>query len=189
MEFAAKLVCGIIIAQDCELKEVIKKLEEKFGDIDLESKIIPFDFTDYYNKEMGKGLNRKWVSFEKPIFKEDLGFVKHKTIKIENEFLRTGGARRACLAPACQSEATGRESRRVNLDPGYIDLSRLVLASTKDYSHRIYLGDKVFAEVTLIYKDNHFHPLDWTYPDYRKNIQFFEDVREKFKIQNEKFKT
>ena len=168
MEPVGKLTGGIIIAKDCELDEVVKALEAEFGPIDLRSELIPFDFTKYYEKEMGQGLRRQWISFEKSVFQSELGAIKHKCMKIEKEFYRTDRTR-------------GATSRRVNIDPGYIDLSKLVLASTKDYSHRLYIGDGIHAEITLIYKDHHFRPLEWTYPDYRSNIVFFESVREKFK--------
>ncbi|MDI6839505.1 MAG: DUF4416 family protein [bacterium] len=160
----AKLICGVILAPDCELIGVKKALVDKFGLIDLESEVIPFDLTRYYEKELGAGLKRQWLSFKEFIHEENLKSIKHTTIEIERQFSRSDG------------------TRRVNLDPGYVNLSSLVLATTKNYSHRVYLGDGIHAEVTLIYKDHHFVHLDWTYPDYRNNTEFFNRVRNKFKM-------
>ena len=169
----AKLISGIIVAQDTgsevaplapdsNIKQIYNILENTFGRIDLRSEIIPFDFTNYYEEELGTDLQRQWVSFEKLIAPEDLASIKLSTVQIENSLKRPSG------------------TRKVNLDPGYITLHNLVLASTKNYSHRIYLGNNIYAELTLIYQNHSFHPLDWTYPDYRENIKFFEEVRAKF---------
>jgi len=163
MERGAKLICGLIANSKEMLEKGITGLKENFGDIDRRSKIIPFDFTDYYEKEMGKGLIREWVSFLKPIKEDNIKDIKLKTIELEKHFASKNGR------------------RSVNIDPGYVSLSKLVLASTKNYAHRIYLGDGIFAEVTLIYKKGAFQPLEWTYPDYRQNTRFFEEVREELK--------
>lgn len=170
MKPIAKLMCGIIWAPDCDIQKVMKTLTEKFGKIDSKSETIPFNFTDYYKKEMGDNLTLEWISFETRISSEDLKSIKLTTIEIEDKFRRPNG------------------TRKVNLDPGYITLSNLILATTKNYSHRIYLGDRIYAEVTLIYKNHHFQSLQWTYPDYRANTSFFEEVRNKFKAQSEELK-
>lgn len=163
MDREAKLICGIIANSKEMLEKGLTVLKENFGDIERRSKIIPFDFTNYYESEMGKGLIRQWTSFLNLIKEDEIKDVKLKTIGLEKRLASEDGR------------------RNVNIDPGYISLSKLVLASTKDYSHRIYLGDGIFAEVTLIYKKGAFQPLEWTYPDYRQNIKFFEDVREELK--------
>lgn len=168
MPLSAKLINGIIWAKggstsNCEIEKVMEVLTEKFGGIDFRSPSIPFNFTDYYEKEMGSELAREWISFEQLIQPENLRLIKLTTIEIENKFKRPDG------------------TRTVNIDPGYITLANLVLASTKNYSHRIYLGDGIYAEITLIYKNKHFVPLEWTYPDYRANIHVFEEIRGRFK--------
>ncbi|MBI4723121.1 MAG: DUF4416 family protein [Candidatus Stahlbacteria bacterium] len=164
-EVIAKLICGIIFrAEDCEIEKVIVEMESLLGRIDFRSPTIPFNFTDYYTKEMGAKLKREWIGFELPIQMEALKSIKLTTIKIENKFKRPNGI------------------RTVNIDPGYVTLHNLVLASTKNYSHRIYLGDGIFAEVTLIYKNHKFQPLAWTYSDYRANLNVFEEIRNKFKV-------
>jgi hypothetical protein len=158
MHRPAKLICGIIVSSSKIEEKAIRSLKEEFGDIEIKSKAIPFNFTDYYEKEMGENLKREWVSFKKNIEEGWLKDIKLITIEIEKKL-------------------SIEDKRQVNIDPGYVNLSRLVLATTKDYSHRIWLGDGIFAEVTLIYKNHHFHPLEWTYPDYRENREFFERVR------------
>ena len=164
----SKLICGIILAEDCEIERVDELLTDKFGPIDFRSNAFPFNLTSYYEKEMGTRLSRKWISFENLILAEELKIIKRTTIEIESMFKRTN------------------YTRKVNLDPGYLTLSNLVLASTKNYYHRIYLGDTIYAEVTLIYKNNRFHNLDWTYPDYRANMNIFEEIRNTFSAQLKK---
>src|SRR5437899_9932068 len=81
--------------------------------------------------------------------------------------------------------STPQGQRRVNIDPGYLDLAKVVLASTKDHSHRLYIGDGIFAEVTLRYRQHTFQPWEWTYPDYRvpTTLAFFQQLRERYKAQ------
>jgi hypothetical protein len=156
----AKLFCGLI---GHSFDDAIDELTRRFGSVDLKMEAIPFAYTDYYKDEMGENLLRDWVTFEKLIDEEDIGKIKNITCGIEKKLSLRG-------------------RRTVNIDPGYVNLSRVVLASTKDYSHRIYIGNGIFAEVTLIYKKKTFTPLPWTYPDYRDNIEFFERVRKKLYI-------
>lgn len=158
-----KLISGIIVSPKVALTRIKSPLLEKFGEIDGQSAKIPFDFTKYYEPEMGKNLTRLWVSFKGLVQPEELVKIKLTTNEIEKEFSREG-------------------KRQVNLDPGYITGARLVLATTKDYAHRIYLGNGIFGEVTLIYKNGKFQPLPWTYPDYCQSdaIEFFERVRQKY---------
>jgi len=160
MKSPAKLFFGLI-----GKKENIEKLcqeIEKFGSIDAESEIIPFDFTNYYEREMGKNLDRQWVSTEIIIEENSLKDIKKKTIEIEDKYRVS-------------------DKRIINIDPGGVLLSRVVLPTTKNYAHRIYLGDNIFIEVTLIYKDKLFQSLPWTYPDYKTEIaiKFFNKMRER----------
>ena len=125
------------------------RLEDSFGPVDFRSPLLPFTHTDYYSREMGEGLLRKFISFAQLIDPGDLAQVKRFTNRLEEE-LAEGGA------------------RRINLDPGYISPGKLVLATTKDREHRIYLGDGIYAEVTLRWRrQKGFEPWEWTYPDYR----------------------
>jgi hypothetical protein len=162
----AKLVMGLIAPSDELIVRVAERLTARYGRIDVWSERVPFSFTAYYEREMGTGLLRQWISFSKPIDPGKLALVKTETNVLEDEF-REGKA------------------RRVNIDPGYLTLSNLVLASTKDFSHRIYLSGGIYGEVTLIYKGKEFTPLPWTYPDYQSEIclAFLRQVRTIFQGQ------
>jgi len=156
-----KLIVGMIAGRE-ELFELSQtELSSKFGMIDYESEILPFVHTDYYEKEMGKHLKRRFVSFQKPFDPEKLAEIKLFTNQLEEKF-------------------SLEDNRQINLDPGYLSLSKLVLATTKDYSHRIYLREGIYAEVTLYYQDKTFKPYPWTYPDYKtKDYQeVFSQIRQ-----------
>jgi hypothetical protein len=156
-----KLICGFIFKQDDYLKKAKGLLFKKFGALDYESQILDFDYTDYYAKEFGQGLKRSFASFKRLILPSELSRIKLITNKIEDKISYRG-------------------LRLVNIDPGYLDLAKLVLASTKDFSHRIYLDCGIYAEITLTYQGKTFRPLDWTYPDYRsaEYIDIFNHIRE-----------
>jgi len=155
-----KLIIGFIYEDEAIFIKARNKLSAKFGKIDFESGQIDFNYTDYYQAEMGHGLKRKFVSFRKLIPMQELYRIKLYTNRLEQK-----------LAVS--------KSRRVNLDPGYLDSAKLVLASTKDYAHRIFLRKGIFAEVTLSFRDNTFSANDWTYPDYRSQeyIAIFNQIR------------
>jgi hypothetical protein len=165
MDYPAKLVMGIITADDCNEPELFRVITERFGVIDIKSDSIVFDVTDYYVVEMGKKLKRQWVSFESLISQDSLSTIKIETVKMEHSFKRADG------------------TRTVNLDPGYATMHNFVLASTKGYSHRIYLSNNIYAELTFVCKKKKFRPLNWTYFDYRDNIALFNSIRIKFKSQ------
>lgn len=139
---------GVIAASEELLAAALAEAEKKWGAISLKSEVIPFSFTDYYEKEMGPGLLRCWAAFEKPSDPSLLADMKIESNKLEEKFMQDG-------------------KRRVNIDPGYVELSKVVLASTKNFSHRIYIGGGIYAEITLLYKGKEFTSLQWTYPDYR----------------------
>ncbi len=136
-------------------------LKEYFGDYMDVTPVIPFDYTDYYEKEMGSGLKRRWAVFDKVINAEDIRDIKIKTCDLEKEY--------------------AVDYKRVfNIDPGYVSYANVVLVTTKDYAHRIYLGKGIYGEVTLIYKRGKgYCPLDWTYPDYKQpeTLAFFNKAR------------
>jgi len=135
-----------------------ERLQELFGDIDYHSPIFDFTHTHYYEKEMGTNLKKKFVSFKKLIPPQDLADIKITSNRIEEEFSVEG-------------------KRRINLDPGYLDFARVVLATTKDSYQRIYLGKGIYAEVTLYFAHGEFHALPWTYPDYREFKDLFLEMR------------
>ncbi|HHT9154534.1 MAG TPA: DUF4416 family protein [Candidatus Tripitaka sp. YC43] len=163
------------------------RLEKKFGPIELRSPILPFNYTDYYEKEMGKDVKRQFLSFQKLIDPGALADIKLFTNKLEESCRdrahpKDGGFSTLALS---KEASPGRllDARRyyrpINLDPGYLASSKLVLASTKDYSHRTYLKKGIYAEVTLRYTKGAFEPLPWTFPDYRSKgyIDFFTETR------------
>lgn len=157
-----KLIVGIITAVPDLLSCVYQRLSVQFGRIDFASNLLPFDYTTYYEAEMGKDLKRQFVSFEKLISAEELAAAKCFSNTVECEFAK--------------GETTPRP---VNLDPGYISAAKLVLASTKDHAHRIYLQDGIYAEITLKFYRKTFQPWEWTYPDYRTPayINIFNHIR------------
>ncbi len=156
----AKLIVGILAASTASLPAVELALTGRFGPFDLAGPLLPFTFTKYYEKEMGTEIVRKFFSFERTIDPGELPAIKRWTNELETRF-------------------EGSVPRPVNLDPGYVTLSKLVLASTKDYAHRVYVGDGIHAEVTLLWTKGSFVPRDWTYPDYRtpEVLAFFNEVR------------
>jgi len=127
----------------------------------------PFDFTEteYYAATMGAGLKKQFLAFERLVDSAALAGIKRETNDYEVEYAALG--RHA-------------EQRPLNLDPGYLTPAKLVLASTKDHAHRIYLGEGIFAEVTLVYRQRKWQPMEWTYPDYRRDDyqRFFTQCRE-----------
>jgi len=153
---------GLIYKKTAELNKVFQSLEDSVGSLLIKSDIIPFTHTSYYNKEMGENLLRQWCVFEKLLKPDAIVSLKHLTNDIEKKYL---------------NEKSGRT---INIDPGFISLNNLILASTKNYSHRIYLGKGIYGEITLIYKNRTFVSLEWTYPDYREPaaIEFFSKARE-----------
>ncbi len=143
----AKLVCSIFARHENVITQALGELRERFGDIDLESGLLAFDYTTYYEPEFGPGLVRKLVSFEDLVRQDCLVEVKHMTNDLEQTTASNG-------------------KRVVNIDPGLLTAERLVLATGKNFTHRIYLGRGVFADLTLIYQGKRFKSLPWTFPDY-----------------------
>lgn len=160
----AKLIIGILAADEECLKAALEAINANFGKTDFLSDLWPFDQTDYYKDQTGENILRQFVSIEKLIDPGKLSKIKHKTNMLEQK-----------LAKQSASDLL----RPVNLDPGIIEPSKLVLATTKNYSHRIYIGKKMYAEVTLIFDKGKWKPFEYTYPDYRQDCyyDFFSKVR------------
>jgi hypothetical protein len=158
---SVKLIIGFIFKEEDIFNQAKFILAREFGKIDFESQTLAFTHTNYYEEEFGRNLKRKFISFEKAIPPENLSQIKILTNKIERK-LSSG------------------VNRLINIDPGYLDLAKLILASTKDYKHRIYLSKGIYAEITLFYQDKAFQAWEWTYPDYRTNeyIAIFNQIRE-----------
>jgi hypothetical protein len=141
------------------------RAEADFGPVKLASPRFSFVETDYYEPTMGAGIEKCFWAFERLIDPVELVAIKRATNEWEAEYAKS---------------AAHDEPRPLNLDPGYITAAKLVLASTKDHAHRLYLSDGIFAEVTLFYKDRAWQHRDWTFPDYRRADyqQFFSECRD-----------
>jgi len=148
---AVKLFIGVLVSHTKLISDVEQRLIDVYGPIDHRSAVIPFDFTDYYEPEMGDIIDRVLFSFERLIEADRLPEIKRQTNRIEEE-----------LVPLYAVV-----KRPVNLDPGYIEQAKVILASTKNFYHRIYLGSGIFGEVTMHFKNNTFQFFPWTYPDYQ----------------------
>jgi len=145
---AAKLIIGLIYKQNAVKDKVLDILKRRFGEIDFLSRELDFDYTDYYYPELGRPLKRIFLSFKQLLSEDKLSEIKLYTNKLEERSSR-------------------KQKRQINIDPGFLSSGKLILATTKDYSHRVYLGKGIFAEATLFYKDAAFRPWPWTYPDYQ----------------------
>lgn len=160
----AKLVIGCIMNDKALVENLFPFLEDRFGPVDMISRWLEFAYTDYYYKEMGSPLFRKVFVFKPLIAQEDLAWIKERTNEIEERFALSG-------------------KRNINIDPGYLVSSRFILATGKEYSHRVYIGRKIYADLTLMYsKKEGFKTLPWTYPDYASEsmILFLSKVRDKY---------
>jgi len=157
-----KLFVGMLTAEKALFDEIAEACSSAYGPIDATSDIFAWNRSDYYQDELGAGIVRKFLFFEQLADPSILPSMKHFTNKLENSYAVKNG-------PAMK--------RRINLDPGYITEAKVVLASTKDFAHRIYIGGGIYAEVTLRYaaKERSFEPLVHTYPDFREktHIQLF----------------
>jgi Domain of unknown function (DUF4416) len=143
-----KLVMCVLSSSPDRESDVRALLVEQWGVIDFSSDSIPFTATDYYEREMGPGIMRTFLSFRQLVDPACLSQVKLRTNSLEDRFRVEG-------------------LRRVNLDPGLMALSRFSLATTKESAHRIPLSGGIFAEITLLYSKAGFRALEWTYPDFR----------------------
>ncbi|MCP4711286.1 MAG: DUF4416 family protein [Planctomycetes bacterium] len=149
-----KLIVGMLSQAELLFDAAREKMPSVWGTIDIVGEVMPFVFTDYYFKQMGAPLLRQFVSFEKLIDPVELAQIKHQSNSWEDELGQIEPGRALSVA------------RPINLDPGYIEQSKLVLATTKNYSHRIYIGDSMYAETTLQYNQGRWETWPFTYPDY-----------------------
>lgn len=165
------LVCGMIAVDEDVLSRAEAALVELYGPIEARSPVYAFSFTDYYRAEMGDNLVRRFVTFTLRVDPGCLAQVKQQTNALEQRF--------AAAAREEEGAATVRP-RRINLDPGYVTPAKLVLATTKDFSHRIYLGGGIYAEVTLNFCRSGIRCHAWTYPDFTSGLYtpFLLEVRQ-----------
>ncbi len=164
-----KLVVGMISGEESLFEQAEKKLTQEFGSIDFTRSPLPFNCTDYYKEKMQINLKRKFIGFSSLINPAKIVEIKLFTNQLEENFLYPHS-----------------KQRRLNLDPGYITLAKLVLATSKNFQHRIYLGKGIYAEITLRYKRGKgFTCFEWTYPDYRSKeyIEIFNHLREIYRHQ------
>lgn len=158
-----KPICGFLFQEHVDPIKVIQQVTDVLGPVEDQTPVFDFDFTDYYEQEMGTDLKKIFLSFVKCIYPGDLAKMKLRTNHIETLWSIDG-------------------RRTINLDPGYLTGAKLVLASTKDFAHRIYLSDGIYGDVQLQYRHNQFFTSHWTYPDYQTELalSFFRRVRKKF---------
>ena len=130
-----------------------EKTVEAWGELGLVSDVFDFVETNYYEPTMGPGLKKLFFTYQQLVSPEKLPEVKRLSNALEEEYAALG---------------KHPESRPLNLDPGYLMTGKLVLASTKDHAHRIYLSDGIYGEVTLKYQHGGWRQTDWTFPDYRR---------------------
>ncbi len=160
----ALLFTGILHPQGDYLFRAKEILLNQFGPVARETAPVLWNRSDYYREELGWPIMRTFLFFERQINPEDIVDIKLRTNEIEDNL-------------------SSRGKRKINIDPGYLTHYNVVLATTKNYSHRIYLGKGIYGEVTLLYKDKTFVPNIFTYPDYQEQscIEMFLKAREFFK--------
>lgn len=159
----AKLIVGFFVQDKALAAGIAQELQDRLGPIDMISAWLNFDFTTYYEKEMGAPLSRRLLVFKTLVAQTELAAIKRITNAVEQTYQRQG-------------------QRRVNIDPGYLLPERFVLATGKNFTHRIYIGQGIYADLTLIYQKGAFRTLPWTYPDYADKhlIDFLTLVRKKY---------
>lgn len=147
-----KLLVGVLACDASVLERSCAELTAAYGAADFVSEVTPFDMTQYYVNEAGPAMVRQFLAFETLVDPGRLAAIKHATNRMEQE-----------LAGALDTPYP----RPVNFDPGYIEPSKLVLASTKNFAHRIYIGEQMYAEVTLTYNKGRWESFPFTFPDYK----------------------
>lgn len=144
---------AVISRYDEALAWAAERSSQVWGEIADRSEPFVFTETDYYTATMGSGLKKQFLAFLRPIDPATLPDIKLETGEWEEEYVRLG---------------RHPEPRPLNLDPGYLTAAKLVLASTKDHAHRLYLGNGIYGEVTLYFRQGRWQDREWTYPDYRR---------------------
>ena len=158
-----KLIVGLISSSVLHFEEAEKALIDLYGPTDLKSPCFPFDLTDYYEKQMGKNLQRIFLSFAGLISPEKLSGIKVQTNALEETLRRESGG----------------SLRIVNIDPGIVTASALIMATAKDFAHRVPLAGGIYAHLEFLFTKNGVKILEWTYPDFRQPgyQEFFSSVR------------
>src|SRR3954462_11838167 len=158
---------GLLAGSEEQLAAARRELAQWYGKIVDASEVLPFTFTAYYDDEMGKNLLRQWVRFDALFNPEHLAKCKLETNMAETLLARQF------------SDASGGKARPINIDPGYVHRYKVILATTKDHSHRVYIAEGIYGEVTLHWHQNRWTPWPWTYADYQSEAAqvFFQKAR------------
>ncbi len=169
--YPEKLVIPVLISCPEYRQRLLDTLTASFGPIDFISRELNFNYSSYYTEEMGKSIKRIFISIHDLVVPQELAEIKIQTNSIETKFIQGG-------------------KRKINLDPGFLSLSRFILATTKDGSHRIPLHSGIYAEITLIFEQKKFRPVEWTYPDYRSQeyLDILKEIRNLYKDQLKKLR-
>jgi hypothetical protein len=164
-----KLFIGILSSIPEILPEVDKFLMAELGPIDLRSQAYSFDQTHYYDAEMGCPIQRWFIGFANLISAQQLACIKLRTNELEAHI-------RASFT---------RVPRPVNLDPGYIEQAKIILASTKNFYHRIPISEGIYAEVTMHFETGSWRAFPWTFPDFKSGqyVDFFSELRKIYRSQ------
>lgn len=164
-----KLICGIISSNEEYFQRSEERLAELYGTVDSRSPRFDFDLTDYYEPQMGKALKRGFLSFDRLIDPNGLSGIKIRTNALELEIRRE----------------FGEDRRIVNLDPGYITQAALIMATAKDFSHRIPLQNGIYGHLEFLFTRTGIRRLDWTYPDFANEgtQRYFVELRKRYRAQ------
>lgn len=160
------LISAVCFSDDQVFDKSLAHLEGLYGPVQVRGECFKFSHTSYYLREMGSDLKKIYIAFERLV---DPGVLA--TIKI--------------FANQIEKENSSLGKRLINIDPGYIEAPKLVLATTKNYAHRIYIGQGIYGDVQLFWREGHFRTNPWTYPDYQepKHLEFFEKLRKNYMTQ------
>jgi hypothetical protein len=166
-----KLIIGLLYSDEILMQKALEILSKRYGKIDYTSDVFEFTITDYYVSEMGNPIFRCFVSFSRLIYPNEIADVKIKTNKIEKKLSDNG-------------------KRKVNLDPGYMDYDKVVLASAKYNGQKIYLDFGIWADLVLHYENSGFDPYPWSFPDFKQGMynDVFLQIRQMYKLQRKKKK-
>lgn len=159
------IFAGLIFNGPAAWRKALSMMADRWGPVDLLSAEMPFDLTDYYTNEMGPALRRRLVSFAALRSPAALPGLKHEAIDLERGLAAPSGA------------------RTVNIDVGYLDLHRVVLASTKERPQKLYLEKGIWADLTLRFSQGRFQTFPWTFPDFAdgRYDSFLSRLRERYK--------
>lgn len=153
------LFCAVLYNKN-EINDPYEIVEENFGEIYIKSENFLFSHTSYYVPEMGESLYKYFAGFKYFMLPDEIVELKLKAIQIEDKYLKNG-------------------KRVINIDPGYVALEKVVAASTKNFTHRIYIANSIYGDLQLIRKGNYYESLPWTFYDYTLDsaLKFFESMR------------